>query len=140
MNLSDKERLHHIATHCDDIAAFIKRFGDDYETFSNDRAYMNAVAMCILQIGELANGLSEEYRRETAGQIPWSMIRGMRNWLAHAYAEVDEQMMWDTAKNDIPMLAEFCRSEIAKARTNQIKAEQKPQQEKTHTQIGELER
>jgi uncharacterized protein with HEPN domain len=40
--------------------------------------------MCVLQVGELANGLSEEFRAETKDQVLWGMVRGMRNWLAHA--------------------------------------------------------
>lgn len=108
MNKGDRQRLLHIQTYCRDIAGFIARFGRDYSIFTTDRAYSNAVAMCILQIGELANGLSEEFREKTKSQMPWGMIRGMRNWLAHAYAEMDETVIWETATNDIPGLLRFC--------------------------------
>lgn len=108
MNNGDRQRLMHIQTYCEDIAGFIQRFGRDYATFTQDRAYSNAVSMCVLQIGELANGLSSEFREETKEQMPWGMIRGMRNWLAHAYAEIDESVIWETATNDIPRLMAFC--------------------------------
>ena len=112
MTKSDWQRLVHISTYCADIDAFIHRFGEDYEIFISDRAYFNAVSMCILQIGELANGLSEEYREETKDQMPWGMIRGMRNWLAHAYVETDEKVVWETACHDIPKVSAFCKAEI----------------------------
>ena len=64
--------------------------------------------MCILQIGELANSLSEEFRQRTHAQIPWKMIRGMRNVLAHSYGEIDEEIIWETANHDIPFLKAFC--------------------------------
>lgn len=112
MTNGDKQRLLHIQTYCEDIAAFINRFGNDYDTFIHDRAYLSAVAMCILQIGELANGLSAEYRNETKTQMPWGMIRGMRNWLAHAYAEMDESIIWETAVHDIPHLLDFCKNTL----------------------------
>ena len=115
MNKSDRQRLMHIQTHCEDIAAFISRFGADYETFITDRAYFNAVSMCILQIGELANGLSEEFRTQTNTQMPWGMIRGMRNWLAHAYTETDESVIWETALHDIPALQRFCEQILAQS-------------------------
>ena len=70
MNRGDWQRLLHIRTYCEDVAKFIDRFGMDYETFTSDRAYFNAVAMCILQIGELANGLSDEFREETKEKMP----------------------------------------------------------------------
>lgn len=88
--------------------------------FAQDRAYFNAVSMCILQIGELANGLSVEFREETKTQMPWGLIRGMRNWLAHAYAEVDESTIWETATNSIPGLLRFCDETIEKDRQTTI--------------------
>lgn len=108
MDKSDWQRIIHIRTHCDDVENFINRFGRDYNTFVEDRAYFNAVSMCIFQIGELANSLTEEFRQKTNNEIPWRMIRGMRNVLAHSYGEIDEEVIWETANNDIPKLREFC--------------------------------
>jgi len=109
MSKSDWQRLLHIQTYCEDIEGFILRFGEDFDTFVQDRAYYNAVSMCILQIGELANGLSPEFREKTKDEMAWNAIRGMRNWMAHAYAEMDESMIWETATMDIPKLLAFCR-------------------------------
>lgn len=108
MDKSDRQRVQHIRSYCEDIDMFLDRFGRDFNSFIQDRAYFNAVSMCVLQIGELANSLSERFRQETSAQMPWKMIRGMRNMLAHAYGEVDEEIIWETAINDIPMLKAFC--------------------------------
>ena len=108
MDKSDWQRIIHIRTHCDDIESFLNRFGRDFHTFEEDRAYFNAVSMCIFQVGELANGLSEDFRQKTSKEIPWRMIRGMRNVLAHSYGEIDEEVIWETANNDIPLLRDFC--------------------------------
>ena len=108
MDKSDRQRIQHIRSYCEDIEMFLARFGRDYDVFVQDRAYFNAVSMCILQIGELANSLSEEFRQATSEKMPWKMIRGMRNLLAHAYGEVDEEIVWETAINDIPMVKAFC--------------------------------
>ena len=70
MNKADRQRIAHIKTYCEDIADFTDRFGKDFRIFTNDRAYFNAVAMCVLQIGELANALSEPFREETKKQRP----------------------------------------------------------------------
>ena len=105
---ADKQRLKHIISYCDEIDGFILRFGDDYDVFISDRAYFNAVTMCILQIGELSGGLSEEFREATKGEMPWGLVRGMRNLLAHNYGNADEATVWETAKNDIPLLKQFC--------------------------------
>lgn len=102
------QRLLHIKRYCEDIAEFIDRFGNDFRTFTEDRAYFNAVAMSIMQIGELANGLSDEFRDETRERIPWGLVRGMRNWIAHSYNKVEDEVIWDTILKDIPLLLKFC--------------------------------
>ena len=112
MTRGDWQRLLHIRTYCEDVEKFIERFGRNFDTFTADRAYFNAVAMCILQIGELSNGLSDEFRDATKDLLPWGMIRGMRNWLAHSYAETDERILWETACNDIPKVLAFCEREL----------------------------
>ena len=43
--------LEHIVDYCGQIELTIQRFGDNQETFQNDRIYRNASALCILQIG-----------------------------------------------------------------------------------------
>lgn len=40
--------------------------------------------------------------------MPWRQIRGMRNVVTHAYGSISIQTTWDTIKQDIPKLREFC--------------------------------
>jgi len=115
MDSADIQRIRHIKQYCEDITEFVMRFGDGFEIFSADRAYFNAVSMCILQIGELSNGLSEEFRTATKDQMPWSQAKGMRNWIAHSYNTVEADIVWRTVKKDIPMLLDFCNHTIEKS-------------------------
>lgn len=117
MDERDKSILWRMAEYCRDIASFIERFGRDFSVFTLDRAYFHAVSMCILQIGELSGSLSEEYRAETAEKIPWTNIRGMRNIVAHDYGALDEELVWETALDDIPALLDFCVSEWERLNT-----------------------
>jgi uncharacterized protein with HEPN domain len=117
MDNSDRQRLLHIITYCNDIAGFIDRFGEDYQIFISDRAYFNAVSMCIMQIGELANGLSDEFRKQTKGRMPWGMVRGIRNWIAHAYHQMSEEIIWETASRDIPTLLRLCETVLEEDRS-----------------------
>lgn len=59
--------------------------------------------MCIIQIGELANRLSDE-TKESAPNIPWRAIKGMRNLHAHDYEKVDLEIVWNTLLEDVPVL------------------------------------
>ena len=116
MDNNDFLRLLQIKAHCEDIIGFCERFGKSFENYISDRAFYNSVNMSVLQIGELAGGLTEEYRKTTEKSIPWRMVRGMRNLLTHSYGEVDDAAVWDTVINDIPGLLAFCESQITSLR------------------------
>ena len=122
MKDSDFQRIEHIKKYCEEIAGFIVRFGEDYAIFSTDNAYLNAVSMSIMQIGELSIGLSDNFKESTRTQMQWGLIRGMRNMFAHTYAKMDKVVIWDVATKDIPVLLRFCESivEKAKQKSNRI--------------------
>ena len=109
----DRSILEHMLSYCADIEETVQRFGDDYETFSGDKAYRNACAMCILQIEELAGHLSADFRAAHP-EMPWKAIRGMRNVVAHAYADISFKTTWNTIRNDIPALKNFCAERLSK--------------------------
>ena len=103
----DRSILEHIVSYCYDIEDAVHRFGNSLSAFSVDKAYRNACAMCILQIGELGGHLSEEFRLSHP-QMPWNEIKGMRNVMAHAYGSLSVQTTWETIEHDIPALKIFC--------------------------------
>lgn len=105
--------LEHIVSYCLDIEDTVLRFGKSYEVFVKDKAYRNACAMCILQIGELGGHLSPEFR-STHRQMPWNEIKSMRNVMAHAYGSLSIEATWETIESDIPALKEFCLTVLGK--------------------------
>lgn len=109
MPVSERDRsiLEHIVSYCNDIEETVLRFGNSYGAFSSDKAYRNACAMCILQIGELGGNLSSEFRLSHP-QMPWSEIKGIRNVMAHAYGSISIETTWETIESDIPALKRFC--------------------------------
>ena len=106
--------LEHIIDYCDQIEETIQRFGNSYDIFSSDAIYRNAAALCVLQIGELAGKLTEEFRAEHPG-APWRQIRGMRNIVAHGYGTVDPEITWEILTEDIPKLKAYCCQIIGEA-------------------------
>ncbi len=110
MNERDKQILYHIRKNCSKIIDYHTRFGDNYESFKNDNAYQDAVSMCIMQVGELANGFTDEFKNDV--DFPFKEIRGMRNFLAHNYIKADTLIVWNTSKTDIPSLLTKCTSLI----------------------------
>ena len=104
----DLQRIEHILSYCIEIEKTIARYGPSFSIFDKDADYQRSVSFCILQIGELAGKLSEEFRTATADQMPWGPIKGMRNLVAHNYGSMSREMIWETAVRDIPALKAFC--------------------------------
>jgi uncharacterized protein with HEPN domain len=94
--------------YCQEIDALNERFGKLFEVFSNDFAYRSACSMCILQIGELASRLSDDFR-DKYNSVPWKLIRAMRNIFAHDYENVNISQTWTTITVDIPRLYVYCQ-------------------------------
>ena len=88
-----------------DAIAEIQKFthGMEYESFKKDDKSIRAVEMNFIIIGEAANQIPEEVE-EKYTQIPWSLMRAMRNRIVHVYFKIDEKLMWDTIQNDLPPL------------------------------------
>ena len=60
MKKTDADVIELMLRHSSDIQEAIKIFGDDIETFVNNRVYQHAVIDCLLQIGELTTHLSDQ--------------------------------------------------------------------------------
>ena len=100
----DLQRIAHIRDYCQEIQKTIARYGSSFEAFDADADYQRSVSFCILQIGELSSSLSETYRATTGEVIPWGAIKGMRNLVAHNYGSMSREIIWETARSDIPAL------------------------------------
>lgn len=108
----DLQRISHIRDYCLEIQKTIDRYGNSFEIFDLDADYQRSIAFCILQIGELSSGLSEEYKKLTGNSVQWGPIRGMRNLVAHSYGTMNREIIWETAVTDIPELLRFCEEQI----------------------------
>lgn len=54
-------------------------------------------------IGEAANRISTELKTRYPA-IPWQVIYGFRNYIAHEYFALDLDIVWQTVTKDIPEL------------------------------------
>lgn len=80
--------------------------GMTFEGFLNDLRTQQAVAMSLLIIGDHATRAMDRCPDDVArlGGIPWRLIRGMRNQIAHGYSDLDLPAVWTTALEDLPKL------------------------------------
>ena len=64
-----------------------------------------AVVKNIEIIGEAANMLTADFR-DAHPETPWKMLSGMRNYIVHEYFQIDNDVIRDVLRNDLPRLGE----------------------------------
>jgi uncharacterized protein with HEPN domain len=77
------------------------------EDFDDNEQLRLAITHLLQVIGEAARRVSLDFRNAHP-EIPWKAIVGMRSKVVHDYLNVDEDVVWDTVKNDLtPLLLEL---------------------------------
>jgi uncharacterized protein with HEPN domain len=73
------------------------------EEFLDNLMMQDAVMHQIEIIGEASNDISEEFR-EKHPSLPWLQMRAIRNKIVHDYRGINLHVIWDTVRNDLPVL------------------------------------
>lgn len=82
---------------------------DDYLSSPAGMQVMAASCMMIENIGEgikKIDKLSPGFLSSNCPQIQWKNIKGLRDHIAHGYFNLDEEIIFDVSKNEIPILSE----------------------------------
>lgn len=86
------------------IAKIIKYTdGMSYEQFTTNDMAIDAVIRNFEIIGEASAHISDDVQ-SACQDIPWFKMKGMRNLVAHEYYKVDLLIVWDTARDSLPIL------------------------------------
>lgn len=83
--------------------------GMEYEDFEKDVKTVYAVVRALEIIGEAVKKIPDEVKNKYP-QIPWRDVAGMRDKLIHEYFGVDVEILWKTAKDDIPPLKQVIQN------------------------------
>jgi uncharacterized protein with HEPN domain len=96
---SDRDRLLDMLEMCD----LLIEHASDAETLATDPVVQAAAQRWIEVLGEAATHLSDDLR-SAHPEIPWREIVGSRVILAHAYFHVDQNIIGDVVKRDVPAI------------------------------------
>jgi len=91
-----------------DILSAISKIEDytnnfDYAGFKADTKTVDAVIRNLEVIGKAAKHIPKDIA-DMHQDIPWREMSDMRNLLSHEYFGVNEKLVWNTIKKDLPPL------------------------------------
>ncbi len=110
MRADDRIRVQHMIDAADAIAGFVA--GRGRQELDRDQMLLFAVVRAVSIIGEAAVKVSAESRAAAPG-IPWREIVDMRNRLVHGYFDIDPEIVWLTATQEVPTLATQLRDVLS---------------------------
>ena len=102
MQPEDRVRILHILDACESVGRFVT--GRCREELDTDEMLLFALVRAVEIIGEAGARVSEP-TQVAMSEVPWARMAGMRNRLIHAYFDVDRDVLWRTATDDVPALA-----------------------------------
>ena len=98
-----KERVQDILDAIAETQKFTR--GMDFDSFRKDERTLRAVELDFIVIGEASGQIPDEVQAQYP-EIPWHLMRAIRNRIVHVYFSVDAKLLWDTVQNDLPQLVE----------------------------------
>lgn len=102
----DRLRLHDILEAIDLIRNFTQ--GKTRKDLDKDRLLQSGLLHQLYVIGEAANRISADLKDRHAN-VPWKVIYGFRNHIAHEYFSLDLNIVWQTVFADVPQMEVLIR-------------------------------
>ena len=95
----DLIRIRHILDAAQEIVQYtVGKTRDDLET---DRPLQHLLLHNIAIIGEAASKIDTEFRSQYP-EFPWPQMIGIRNRVVHAYFDINLNIIWQTATQNLP--------------------------------------
>lgn len=102
--------LRHILTECEYIESVITP-GLSKEQMMEDETLKRAIVRSLEIIGEATKKIPADIKLKW-NEISWKNMAGMRDRLIHDYMGINYFIVWDVAKNIIPIIREQISSVI----------------------------
>ena len=108
--IPDKLRIAHILESTAQIAEVVSH--PKAEALSV-RANCDSLCYHFILIGEASAAISDEFKTAHP-EVPWAVMKQMRNILVHEYMQTNMDIVWDTATKDVPELVQQLKTLQAK--------------------------
>ena len=105
----DRIRLRHMLDAAQKIVAFTEGLSRD--CFHTDEKLQLAIVRLLEITGEAANSVSDDFK-EDHPEIAWARITATRNRLIHGYFDIDLEIVWKIATENIPLLCRHLQATL----------------------------
>jgi uncharacterized protein with HEPN domain len=96
-------RVRDILAALEAIAAYTD--GMTYDSFVADARTRDAVVRNLMTMGESVRWIPDAIL-DAHPDVPWRTMRGVRNVVVHEYFGIDDAILWETVRGDLPPLVE----------------------------------
>ena len=103
MKYSDKQRIQKICEYAEKLLTHVSENNITKDKLLSDYSLQWLVTTPLYNIGEQVYALSDEYKN-AHGDIPWSMVSGLRHRLVHDYDGTNWNIIADVVFDELPML------------------------------------
>lgn len=79
--------------------------GMDFTEFANNETVVKAALYDFIVIGEASANIPEDVQQRYS-ELPWRLMKDMRNVAAHEYFQVDLPTVWRTIQRSLPPLVD----------------------------------
>ena len=101
--ITSRDRLRHILDSISSIESFLA--GYSRSSFLEDQRTIDAILFQFAVIREAIIRVDEEILDNY--DFPWYKVRAFRNFILHEYHAIEDRVIWDTAKKDLPLLKQI---------------------------------
>ncbi len=74
-----------------------------FSTFLKNELFFRAICRSFEIIGEASKHIPKDIKKQIIN-VNWSEVAAMRNIIIHNYHGLEEEVIWKTCKEDIPIL------------------------------------
>ncbi len=97
------DALRHMTDNCAKAALVVARVRTQ-EQMEADWEVQYLLIRCVEIIGEASKRMGPEFHARHP-HVPWRLMAGMRNHMAHGYDEISMGILWKTVTLELPKLA-----------------------------------
>ena len=107
--MSSRDHRKRLTDVIENIDAILGYLGDaGFEAFASDRRTVDATERCIERIAEAIVKIGPERFAAIDPTLPFERVRGLGNLMRHAYDAIEEHLIYNLARQDLPRLRTAC--------------------------------